>query len=295
MLQVKNTNINSKTPKIHIDSNITIIKKEIKSTFNKLKFNEKLHKYTYNDIPLTSTTTFLKQFYEEFDELKYSDLLKVSTNRKRKIKGSISLQRNKEFYLNRWEAINEEAKIRGHRVHTYAETNYPDFLDPPYCEQEVGVIDFFKDLPDNYIVLFLELRMHLVKYKKAGTSDIILYNKDTGNIVIGDYKTNQKSLLTYYDNSFFLHPFIYLKDHELNKYSLQLSDYQNMIELNTKYKVEERWIIHLSSKDYTQLDISKRNKSGYLIDLDNSPVHESKYYKIYKTKDYSKELLSCYK
>lgn len=294
--QAKNNKEFINKPKgVKIKNNkIDQIKKDIKNSFKGLAFNEKLHKYTYKSKVLISTTTFLKRFYEEFDELYYLDLIANNTNRKRKILKSSSLKRSEKYYKQRWESINEESKLRGHRVHNYAETNYPDFLDKPHCEQELGIVEFFKDLPKNYVVLFCELRMFDKKFNKAGTSDLILYNLNTDKIIIADYKTNNKSLITYYKNSYFLKPFSNLKNHELNKYSLQLSDYQNFIEMNTQYKVEERWIIHLTTKSHKEFDVSKLDKKNYCLDLDNSPDIDSKYYKIYKTKDYSKELASCY-
>jgi hypothetical protein len=622
-LNNRKVNLGKPVKKKRDSPEIKEIKLNIKNTFKGLVFVEDIHKYYYKNIELLGTTTFLKRFSEPFDEKKFSKILEENTNRKIKLRNSKSTLRTTEYYLERWKSINSESILSGHRVHTYAEINYPDFLDEPYDEQEAGVVEFYKNLPNNYIVLFLELRMFSKKYKRAGTADIILYNKNTNKIIIGDYKglplstpiltnngwkimgnlsygdkvfdrdgnlskikhiseihhnpcyeinfdngenitadhehrweisfsttnpkkkfktiimtteeifnylqlakkgpeyipkilnpkpinlldrdlpihpyllgvwlgdghkadskitqankkvwrylkklgykigkdisgkgcgkattrtihgiskklkklnliknkhipdiyylssykqrlellrgfmdadgyynkirnryvmstsqewqkndiikllatlgikssvfqvkrklnpinwdvcfttdlkvfrnrnnniknpfrkqhtwrniksikitetvptrcievdspsntflagntmivthnTNKKNIFTYYKNSYLLKPFNFLPDHEFSKYSLQLSDYQNFIEMNTPYEVEERWIIHLSSKDQTKLDMSKVNKTSSVVDLDNSPYLEGKYYKIYKTKDFSKELIPYY-
>jgi hypothetical protein len=273
---------------IKID-NITRIRQEINACFNNLKFDEESHSYTLNNKKLISTTTYLKRFSSEFEPYLTAKRMADSYNKKR----IATPERSYTYYLYRWKHISEAATNMGSAVHNYAEYNYPDFIDSPSNKQEQGVIDFFNDLDSKYVVLFLELRMYIEKYLKAGTADIILYNKDTGNIVIADWKTNGSNLHQVYNTRKLKEPFSDLWECDLNKYSLQLSDYKNMIELNTNYKVEDMWIIHLDQMPINQLSMGK-SEEKFTLDLSNEPISVKQNYKLYSVKDYSKELLTNY-
>lgn len=269
---------------------ITGIKANIKKLFPGLNFNEKEHKYTYYKTNLISTTTFLKKYVPEFEEKSIARAKTYIYNKKR----ISSTQRTENYYIERWKAINRVSTEKGTRVHVFAENNYPDFIDRPYCGQEAGVIEFFKWLPDNYVVLFMEFRLYNIKYKKAGTLDFVLYNKDTNNIVLADWKTNSKNIFQCYNDQCLLDPFYKLKATEYNKYSLQLSDYQNMLDLaNCQYKVEDKWIIHLYDNDWTKLD-KYTDPSKFNLDISVQPLSHGDNFRVYSATDFTKELLLEY-
>ena len=273
------------------DEKVRLAKSTLNAAFPGLEFNEEEHAYTYNNKKLISTTTFLKKFYEPFQS--YMTAKRVAEHINKKL--TTSKRRTTGYYLERWEQIALTATSSGSRVHNFLEYGYPDFIDKPICDQEVGGMEFFNNLDPKYEILFLELRMYLLEYNKAGTADIIILNKETGNIVIADWKTNRKNLLQVYKNKRLKEPFKHLYATDINKYSLQLSDYQNMIEMNTPYKVEDRWVIHLSSEDWKVLDrVRSLSPDKYHIDLTVEPVEVTKYYQRYSTTDYSKELRNEY-
>jgi hypothetical protein len=270
-------------------SDIDLIKNQIKTAFKGLAFDEESHTYTLNGNKLVSTTTYLTNFYTKFTAYHMAKAMADSFKKKNRNCRS----RDYSYYIYRWKMISDAATSSGSRVHNYAEFNYPDWIDPPSCDQEQGVIDFFDDLDSKYVVLFLELKMYLEKYNKAGTADVTLYNLESGNIVIADYKTNQSNLHQYYTNNQMKRSFKHISPCDLNKYSLQLSDYQNMIEMNTDFKVEDRWVIHLSKSKYDQFDRNK-SKPKYDLDLSNPPKLIKDNYKLYSLVDYSKELREEY-
>ena len=84
-----------------------------------------------------------------------------------------------------------------------------------------------------------------------------------------------------------------LYDTHLNAYSLQLSDYQNMLELATDLEVEDRWIIHLNTQPIDQYDMGK-SYPKYELDLSNPPVKETGTYKVYRLVDYTDRLKKDY-
>lgn len=273
-------------------SQVDKVRLDLLERFSDLSFDEETHTYTLPDgMKLISSTTWIKRFQEKFEDYYIANKVAESVNNK----VSKSKKRGYGYYLNRWKQQREAATLSGSRVHEYIEYNYPDFVDDPACQQEYGAILFFNDLDPKYKVVCMELRMYIKEFHKAGTADCILYNTETGNIIIADWKTNDTNLHQYYSNKHLKQPFQHLYDTDLNKYSLQLSDYHNMIEMNTDYKVEDRWIVHLTTSNYNNLDFSKQNKSDrYSIDYSLLPIREEEYYKLYSLPDYSKVLKEEY-
>lgn len=279
---------------ININQNISktqLVKDTLHKCFSDLVFDEELHKYTLHGDELTSTTTWIKKYCHDFIEYKQAVRLAKRVNKK----VTSSKYRSYKYYQKRWQRQRDAATLSGSRVHDYVEYNYPDFIDPPACEQEKAAKEFILGLEPHYKVVALELRMYIKEFKKAGTADIIIYNTNTGNLVLADWKTNGTNIRQHYIKQRLKKPFDFLFDNDINKYSLQLSDYQNMIEMNTNYKVEERWIIHLTSNDVNTLDISKEGRSDiYTIDNTIQPVINKAHYKVYKLPDYSNLLKQQY-
>ena len=73
----------------------------------------------------------------------------------------------------------------------------------------------------------------------CGTCDVLLYNTITGKYILLDYKTN-KALFTSFGFLKFSPESI--PDSNFNKYALQLSLYQIMLE-EAGLDVEDRWIL----------------------------------------------------
>lgn len=236
------------------------LRSTLKSKFNNLIFDEASHTYVIENQNLLSVTTSLKDFSKPFDEFSMAELVAQKYNKENPTKPP----RNALWYRKYWKLKREEASAKGTRVHQYAE-QYPNFTEST-CEQERGVLEWFNNLnTDIYEVVFMEFRLYCKTIKRAGTLDLLLYNKLTGKLVIADWKTNNTSLLQVYNKTKLKKPFTKLYDTSLNKYSLQLSLYQLMIENNTEFKVEDRWIIWLKDENYLVLDEGK-DATKYHVD-----------------------------
>ena len=262
------------------NNNITYIKKSILDSFRGLYFDEDTHTYTWNGNQLISTTTYIGRFSDSFDPWWPSE-----SKGKKNTKLNPDDRRTGQYYRQRWKFLGGEASNMGNRVHLFAES-YPNF-DLPFCPKEQGVLDFFNWLPNNYSILFSELRVFDREHLKAGTIDCIAYNKDTGKLVIIDWKTNNRSILEYYNNKKLKSPFNHLKATNLNKYSLQLSDYANILNNYTDYEVEEIWVIWLSNKKVYSKD-SDRNKDYHINKV--KPFLNEKNFKIFKLEDYTEDI-----
>lgn len=263
---------------------IDAIRNSILSSFLGLSFDAELHKYTVNGMVLTSVTTNLKNLTDSFNsyfasEAKGKKMLKLDPNDKR----------TGLYYRKRWDHIRNEATEMGNRVHLFAETA-PRF-DSPIDWREQAVMDFYEWLPAKYEVVELELRVYDIDTYHAGTIDGILYNTETGKLVIFDWKTNKRNINELYKNTNLKGKFKDIKATSLNKYALQLSDYSFVIEKKTGMEVEEHWVVWIRDTDHNIKDVDrskdyKINKVKPFLDADK--------FNIYKTKRYNDRLIDYY-
>ena len=239
------------------------VKREIRNAFSEITFIESSHQYIHKGFIMESSSSYRKEFENDFDSVNASKG-KARSNAKK----FPDTKRDAAYYVKRWDLLGEEARTRGTRVHLFSET-YPDF-DEPSCVKEKGIVEFFDTLDPKYVVIWQELVMYDTEFYKAGTADLILLNTETGNIVIADWKTNDKSVFENYKNKKLKGIFKEFKDTAYNKYSMQLSHYQYMLEKYTSLKVESKWLIWLSNspkrkehKDYSYLKINAIGKGKY--------------------------------
>lgn len=220
----------------------------IEKYFEDLKFEESIHKYYVNDIPLeTSVSGVVARFGEKFDSHNIS--LGVA-----KRDG-----RTQQEVLQEWKDIADKACALGDRVHKFGEDYFYDRSLEPSDGFELAITKFWRDVPSHIKPAFAELQMYHHDVMFGGTGDIILYNTKTGKYIIADYKTN-KDLFKNFKGKTLLKPFDDLLDCPFNKYQLQLSLYQILLE-QTGVEVSHRKIIWLKpdgkykvydTEDYTE-------------------------------------------
>jgi len=228
------------------------IAKRLDIYFKDLTFHEGSHTYTINSKNLPSVSGLIKNYYEPFNSNGISK----------------NMAKNGELTAvqlrSKWKTIADEACARGNRVHNFGELYPFDRNLKPSCKQEEAVALFWNNLPSHIVPVVMELRMYHKEFGYAGTADIILYDMLSNSLVIGDYKTN-KDLFKNYKQKKMLTPFIDLLDCPFNKYQLQLSYYQILLE-QSGYKVSGRKLIWLKkngtydlfdTNDYTQLLIKE--------------------------------------
>jgi hypothetical protein len=256
--------------------------------YKDLRFDPEKHVYSVGDHTFSgSTTTFTKNFYEPFNTVLMTRAVADSYNRKYAKQNKLK-RRSAAYYKKKWKEKSSKANKSGTRVHEYGEM-WPNFPEPS-CLQEQGVLDWWNALPSNYKVVALELRMYNLDLQQVGTADIILLNEDTGNLVIADYKTNQRNLMENYAKKKMKAPFNDMLETSLTKYKLQLSTYQLIIETTTDLKVEDRWVIWLKEGDHAVLD-PDRISDKYTLDI-HEPDKAGKYYKQFNLPDYSQQLMN---
>lgn len=261
---------------------------DLNEVFGDLVFEESTHSYNAKGFKFESVTQSLSKLSDKFDTDFMAPLVAKKYNRENPNKP----KRNAFFYKMLWKEKAKEASTRGTRVHLYSE-EYP-FKDTPdpICKQEQAVKDFYDSLDENYVVITAEYRVYSIAFLKAGTIDLLLYNKETNNLVIADWKTNNANVVECYSNKKLKAPFTDLINIKYNKFALQLSNYKMMIEKYTDYKVEGLWIMWLQSGNPMDL-APDRNPKKYSIHKPDNYIKHSNYIH-FLLPDYSDRILEMY-
>lgn len=230
------------------------IQNKIDKAFGDLEFEPGRHIYKVLGKVYPSTSSKIKKHTEPFNAVKWSKIIA----RKR--------GRTPQEIMTEWDNKRDKAAEKGTRVHDYAEKWWDNKLREPLCDQEKAAKTFleFVDSHSDLEVVACELQMYSKAFGYAGTTDLVLRRKSTGKIIIVDYKTNENLDKTY---QYLLPPFHFLPNNPYNKYQLQLSYYQIMLE-EAGLEVEERWVIWLmndgsfeirKTEDYTKQLIDYMN------------------------------------
>lgn len=162
-----------------INDNVDLYKTLLSNKFNQLNFDKDSHEYTIQGYTLNSTTRFIDNFKQPFDKYAIAEF-----KFKSEFKKNPNTTKTASYYRERWRLLGEEAATLGSRVHQFAEA-FP-YFEKPVCNKEQGILDFFNNLDEKYIVLHSEFRMYDEEYSKAGTCDAILLNTETNKLVIID-------------------------------------------------------------------------------------------------------------
>lgn len=207
------------------------VKIKLNTMFSGLQFESRRHLYYVEGENHISVSKKLEEFEHPFDEGKWLPLCA----KKEKI--------SEHELKHKWQTINKEACELGTETHDFLE-RYTGLETPKTPQQKAG-IKFLRDYGQEYEIVSKELRMYSRKYKIAGTCDLLMRHKETGLLILPDYKTN-KDIFKAYD--FLKDPFSYLEAHPYNLYQLQLSFYQLMLE-EINLSISKRLLVHLRADE----------------------------------------------
>lgn len=190
--------------------------------YEKFKFDEASHTYTLDGKTVYGVTSFLNRFVKPFDSDYWS--------KKKAEEGGIT----QAEILAQWDAKRDRSCDLGHAVHNWIEDFYEKGKTELTKDAEANErVEKFKLIYESRLKqlesIGSEIRVFSKKYGIAGTIDKLYIWE--GSVIIGDWKTN-KAIKTDKDFCFgkLLYPFEKYKENELNKYSLQLSMYQILLE-----------------------------------------------------------------
>ena len=208
-----------------------------------ITFDEKDHVYTHDQTQekYTSVTTLIGKYEHEFDKDKHSA-------RVAKREGV-----PQELVLEMWQAENDKANERGHKIHKLME-NYIELgeEDPSYKWLYASYDKAARINIGAYKSVVCENILHNDVYKIAGMADLIY---DHGNtFTIADFKTNKKFNFDSPFNDYLLPPIDHLSNCQFNTYALQMSLYAYMNECLTGKQCKKIVVFYLQDDVWTPIN-----------------------------------------
>ncbi|MDY5929675.1 MAG: AAA family ATPase [Candidatus Onthovivens sp.] len=233
------------------------VKQKLK-VFDKYKFFENGHYYTYKDKQVgISVTKYISQFENEFDSNTLSQ--KVAN------KNGIS-----QFeVLNEWKRKGEYSCLKGTAIHEWLQDNYanreykfdlsqleeyPEYYKIEDIEHlKQMAIDFINDYKNRYILIGDEILCGIPDFDIASAIDLLFYDTVNNEVVLADIKTNTdlkgwKSTPSYVNKM--LQPLENIKDITFEHYKIQLSIYRYFLEEYAHIPISDNmFIVYLSEKE----------------------------------------------
>ena len=231
--------------------------------FKGIEFHEEQHFYTLNDHRFgISATSLIETYAQEFD----SDSISQMVANKRGI--------SQKEVLDEWKKENEFSCIKGSCIHLKAQslwmgTNYEidyntidDNIDKDRLKKEYDImskqaINFYNDYKDMYDMIQDEFIVWSKEFDIAGSIDGIMYNKNTQQCCILDFKSNKDLQFKSKYRKKMKVPLHELDDVNGQHYYIQLSIYKYLIEKYTNIKVDELFIVYfnINSDNYEIIPI----------------------------------------
>jgi hypothetical protein len=236
------------------------------TAFNDVTYYDEPHKYFLDGKELISVTTLIGKYVTEFNEGYWAGV------------------KSKQFNVppkdvkHGWKYINRIGTERGSIIHDYAENLFnnkifpyeydrilkmfgDDPLNPSYKKVKSHVDKFYQYSQGRLIPIKTELVVFDREYGIGGMVDLLFWNVKAQEFQIWDWKTNKDfegwNPITKYEveegKSNFKGPLAFLKDNDINHYSLQLDTYKHIIEKNTGIKLGKSyllWVSHLQDRFY---------------------------------------------
>ena len=204
---------------------------------NDINLDRQQHIYQLSDkleTNFTSVTTFIGEFFEEFDALKIATRL---------VKNNIKyMHMTVDELLNKW----KESATYGTVVHEELE-NFILYKTPVKEKKSIQGIEWLeKYIMKSDFEIYSEAIIFSKELQLAGTIDLLLLDKKTGKYNIMDWKTSKRIDSKAFKNKKGNHPATKnMDDCNFNHYSLQLSLYRYILETYYNLQIEEHMIIHL--------------------------------------------------
>lgn len=205
--------------------------------FDNIQFDKKAHRYSLNGKILTPTTELTSTLEREID---WNDKAKTVG-----IREGIAT----DLILKKWDDDKNKAAEKGTQIHKYIERRLKHDTEYDTLYPEMIAFDsFWQKAKEKLTIHKIEWIIGDYDLGIGGMIDLVAFSENTKKYHIFDWKSNKKFTL---DNRWqnLKSPFDDLEDCHLIKYSLQLSVYKAILQLNTELELGESYIIWLNS-DY---------------------------------------------
>lgn len=219
--------------------------KKLNEAFGDFKFFAEDHHYEYKGERVgISVTTFYSQYEQEFDT-------EGQAERSAKKEG-----KTKQEILDEWKKKNDISCRKGSACHEYVQSLWNKSIWAQRVEDDditsliYSIIPecdlFYKDFQDKLEHVADEYVIGSAEYDIASCVDHLFIEKETGDLVMVDYKTNT-DIHKYEDRKGYMKPPLnHLKDTTINHYALQVSIYKYIIEKYTDLTINQWFIVWFS-------------------------------------------------
>jgi hypothetical protein len=259
---------------------------KILDTFNELVFDEEPHKYYLNGVEITCVSNVTHLFQERFDE---EGIAQRTFEKYYDDPDSKYYQMTVDEIIESWHQNSKNACNHGTERHEFGESCFyfmteqydkilPQFKDrlilpennngvygfEALYPKEEATVKFWEDIPMCIVPILAENKVYDAGLGYSGTFDMLFYydaeldGKDASKsgFYIMDYKTN-KDLYKNFNEKKLLAPFNELLDMPLNIYKLQLSLYQNCIELIDMHVIARSLIWLKPNGEYEKIKLEE--------------------------------------
>lgn len=217
------------------------IRQKILEAFKDLVFQEEAHAYYVNGIKLSkSVSNLIDNYKNPFDTQAISKAYAKKHNL------------SQDEVIKKWDSKKVLACKKGHDIHFFGECYTFNRNLVPSNGYERAIVRFFDDIPPHIVPCLVELKMYHKVKMFAGTMDTLFYNTNTGKFIVTDFKTNE-DLFKNFKEQKLKGIFCDLLDMPFNKYQIQLSFYQILLE-QVGVEVEDRKIVYLRDGSYELFD-----------------------------------------
>ena len=208
-----------------------------------IKLETESHTYTLSnsDIKFSSVTEFINTFFVPFDEIKIAN--KLTQLKKYQ-------HMSAQDILQDWKERRDRGTIVHKEIEDYVMLKKPQNLD---LKSKQGV-KFLQEkcMPNEKNLLFAEVKICAETLSLAGTIDLMIYNKEKNKIYLIDWKTNVEIKKNGFKKGI-KKPTDTIDDCSFNRYTLQLSMYQYILEKFYNATVDGLYIIHLKDDTYNPI------------------------------------------
>lgn len=195
-----------------------------------------------------SVTTVISSIEHEFDVDGVATSISKQSDLDPK-KNPLYIGMSKDRIVNYWKEINDSANEYGTHIHETVEkyllSNKWFF---PEDELELSVCRAYDELNiDEGVCMYPERVLFAEEYKLAGTTDLLI-DIDDVFFDIGDWKTNKVFNFFSPFKQTLKKPFEHLQDCQFVVYTLQLSVYALMYEMETGKKCRQLYAVHFNKE-----------------------------------------------
>jgi len=261
-----NINLGEVSNGLKVKNTISIVRHKLNDSKG-FHFDPVAHKYTVDGMQLVSSTELISKYTKPFD----SAIISEMSAKKFAREGNEMLSSGKEV-RRFWKLKGEQASSLGTAGHAFCVMYWMDRNTQPITQLDVNAKKCMDNILHKYNIIEMEMPRGNKKYKVGYTIDILMQDKISGEIVLGDFKFSgkftdeQNKELKGRHANYMLAPFDSFREVAHDKGSIQLEMYKKFLKLDLDIDVNLKILIHIDG-------------------LSTTPFYGDKGYKVYIAKE----------